>query len=194
MGHPRYDPHGDPIPTEALEVPRMPGTALTTLRPGQVGTIVHLEDEPRETYQHLIDVGLAPNMEILVLEVTPERIRFRGEGREHELEPIQAANVTVVPVMSPDLATLAEGHATLAESGPQEDVAVVGISSACQGRQRRRLLDLGVVPGTIIREEFRSAAGDPVAYRIRGALIALRHQQAEWIFVEPVHSEVEEVA
>ena len=54
-----------------------------------------------------------------------------------------------------------------------------------QGRQRRRLLDLGVVVGTTIRAEFRSATGDPVAYRIRGALIALRKQQAEWILVEP---------
>jgi DtxR family Mn-dependent transcriptional regulator len=194
MGHPRYDPHGDPIPTQALEVPPMAGTVLTALTPGQAGTIVHLEDEPRETYQHLIDIGLSPNMEILVLEVGPERIRFRGEGREHELEPIQAANVTVVPVAFPDAATLAEGHETLAELRADQDAAVIGISSACQGRQRRRLLDLGVVPGTIIREEFRSASGDPVAYRIRGALIALRRQQAEWIFVEPVHDDVEEVA
>ncbi len=194
MGHPRYDPHGDPIPTEALELPPMAGKALTALVPGQAGTIVHLEDEPRETYQHLIDAGLAPNMEILVLEVGPERIRFRGEGREHVLEPIQAANITVVPVAHPDTATLTEGHATLAELHPGQAVAVVGISSACQGRQRRRLLDLGVVPGTVIREEFRSAAGDPVAYRIRGALIALRRQQAEWIFVEPVEGDVRRIA
>ena len=194
MGHPRYDPHGDPIPTEALEVPPMAGSALTELSPGQAGTIVHLEDEPRETYQHLIDAGLAPNMEILVLEAGPERIRFLGEGREHVLEPIQAANITVVPVAVPDTAIVAEGHTTLAEATSDQPVVVVGIASVCQGRQRRRLLDLGVVPGTIIQEEFRSAAGDPIAYRIRGALIALRRLQAEWIFVESVEGVVEEVA
>jgi Fe2+ transport system protein FeoA len=41
-----------------------------------------------------------------------------------------------------------------------------------------------VVPGTEVRAELRSAAGDPVAYRIRGALVALRRDQAEWIRIE----------
>jgi ferrous iron transport protein A len=41
-----------------------------------------------------------------------------------------------------------------------------------------------VVPGTRITVERRSAADDPTAYRIRGALIALRQQQAAWIEVE----------
>jgi DtxR family Mn-dependent transcriptional regulator len=63
---------------------------------------------------------------------------------------------------------------------------VVRLSSNCRGAQRRRLLDLGVVPGTEIEAELPSASGDPVAYRIRGALIALRRQQAEWIEVAPV--------
>jgi len=40
------------------------------------------------------------------------------------------------------------------------------------------------VPGTRVRAEFKSPAGDPVAYRVRGALIALRSQQADMICVE----------
>jgi len=185
MGHPRYDPHGDPIPTEGLELPPSSGVALTALSPGQAGRIVHLEDEPSETYQHLVDRGLAPSMEILVEETSPERIRFRGEGRSHELEPIVAANITVVPLAMADSAAVETGQDTLAGISPGQLVTVLGISSVCQGRQRRRLLDLGVVPGTVIQAEFRSAGGDPVAYRIRGAVIALRRQQAEWVFVEP---------
>ncbi len=183
MGHPRYDPHGDPIPTEGLELPPRAGVALTALEPGQAGRIIHLEDEPEETYKHLVDQGLGPNMDILVQDVGPEQITFVGEGREHQLEPIEAANVTVVPRAAEP--TLVEGHRTLAEFGPGHSVVVVGITSACQGQQRRRLLDLGVVPGTVIEPEFRSAAGDPVAYRIRGAIIALRREQAEWVFVAP---------
>jgi Fe2+ transport system protein FeoA len=30
------------------------------------------------------------------------------------------------------------------------------------------------------------AGGDPVAYRIRGALVALRREQAEWVRIEKV--------
>ncbi len=71
---------------------------------------------------------------------------------------------------------------------------MIGLSPACQGSQRRRLLDLGVVRGTEIESALSSAAGDPIAYRIRGALIALRREQAEWIRVEPLAGGRAEVA
>jgi len=67
---------------------------------------------------------------------------------------------------------------------------VVRLSAACQGPQRRRLLDLGVVPGTLISAEFSSPGGDPIAYMIRGALIALRRTQAELIQVDLGTAEV----
>ncbi len=60
---------------------------------------------------------------------------------------------------------------------------VIGISKQCRGAERRRFLDLGILPGTQIRAEMRSPSGDPVAYRIRGALIALRAEQAQYIWV-----------
>jgi Fe2+ transport system protein FeoA len=40
------------------------------------------------------------------------------------------------------------------------------------------------VRGTRIEAVLRSAAGDPVAYRVRGALIALRRGQARWIRID----------
>lgn len=40
-----------------------------------------------------------------------------------------------------------------------------------------------MVPGTVVRAELASASGDPVAYRIRGALIALRAAQARGVLV-----------
>lgn len=195
MGHPRYDPHGDPIPTEGLKMPPAAGMALTSLKPGRTARIVHLEDEPPETYRRLIELGLAPGMELQVIEANPSVIRFRGEGRELELEPIAAANVTVMPLESVDQETLVGGFTTLASLAPGDQAEVRGIASGCQGSQRRRLLDLGVVPGTSITAEFSSAGGDPTAYRIRGALIALRRQQAEWIYVSSSsHDAGQEVA
>jgi Fe2+ transport system protein FeoA len=43
------------------------------------------------------------------------------------------------------------------------------------------LLDLGILPGTIIEKEFTNPNGDPSAYRIRDALIALREEQSNLI-------------
>jgi Fe2+ transport system protein FeoA len=70
---------------------------------------------------------------------------------------------------------------TLAEVRPGASARVVRIAAHCQGPARRRLLDLGIVPGAQIESEYASPGGDPVAYRVRGALIALRRTQAELI-------------
>jgi|TARA_B100000315_G_C14277128_1_gene451349 DtxR family Mn-dependent transcriptional regulator len=69
----------------------------------------------------------------------------------------------------------------LGESG-----SVVSLSTDCRGQERRRLMDLGILPGTVISAEMRSPSGDPTAYRIREALIALRHEQADMISITRV--------
>jgi ferrous iron transport protein A len=51
------------------------------------------------------------------------------------------------------------------------------------GELRRRLLDLGLVPGTDIERILASPGGDPVCYRVRGAMIALRSHDANQVVV-----------
>ena len=48
----------------------------------------------------------------------------------------------------------------------------------------RRLADLGLIRGTRVTCMARSPAGDPCAYLIRGALIALRNTDARGILLE----------
>lgn len=52
-----------------------------------------------------------------------------------------------------------------------------------EGVSRRRLLDLGLVPGTRVEVVRRSPLGDPVAYNIRGAIIALREEESRRVLV-----------
>lgn len=49
---------------------------------------------------------------------------------------------------------------------------------------RRRLLDIGLIPGTKVTCQGHSPAGDPAAYLIRGAVIALRAKDAACIGLE----------
>ncbi|MFA9398931.1 MAG: ferrous iron transport protein A [Clostridiaceae bacterium] len=49
---------------------------------------------------------------------------------------------------------------------------------------RRRLLDLGLINGTIIEVLRKSPAGDPIAYEIRGTVIAFRKNESCKILVE----------
>lgn len=182
MGHPVYDPHGDPIPTAEGELPPRKGVALTSLEAGQVGTIVHLEDEPRQVFEKLVAADLAPLMRVELIEASPDAVRFKADGEVRELAPVAATNITVHPL--PTERAGVGPYEKLSSLSPGESAVVVQIAHACQGPQRRRLLDLGVVPGTVITAELQGALSDPIAYRIRSALIALRRQQADLIYVE----------
>mgnify|MGYP000939218407 CR=1 FL=1 len=51
------------------------------------------------------------------------------------------------------------------------------------GTIRRRMLDLGVICGTEIEPLYKSPSGNPAAYLIRGAVIALRSDVSEKIMV-----------
>lgn len=70
---------------------------------------------------------------------------------------------------------------TLAQASGTE-FRVVGLTA--EGSERLRLLDLGFVPGTPIQRLRTGPLGDPVAYLVRGAVIALRLEQAASIEVE----------
>lgn len=60
---------------------------------------------------------------------------------------------------------------------------VVGLKAT--GLTRQRLLDLGLVPGTRVRVVRESPNGDPVAFQVRGALIALRREVGRAVLVKP---------
>lgn len=52
------------------------------------------------------------------------------------------------------------------------------------GSIRRRLLDIGLVEGTTVECVGESPLGDPRAYLIRGAVIAIRTKDCKKIMVE----------
>jgi DtxR family Mn-dependent transcriptional regulator len=181
LGNPRYDPHGDPIPTAGGEVPPPRGRPLGDFAPGEWVEIVHIEDEPQAVYAKLLAERLRPGMRARLNEVSSEGVRFETYGREHELAPVVAANLSAI--LLPPTAKAEPEPEALSALQPGESARVLGISPACRGPQRRRLLDLGIVPGTVIEAELKSPAGDPIGYRVRGAVIALRREQAELIHV-----------
>ena len=191
LGHPTWDPHGDPIPDASGELPPSPGVSLAEVDPGRAVEIVHLEDEPRETYDALLADGLVLGGRLEVLGRDAGGVRVRAGGREWTLDLLASRNVSVRRLAEGERAEPASMTLDAARIG--EPVRVVAISRACQGPERRRLLDLGLVRGTEITARFASAAGDPVAYTIRGALIALRRRQASWIAVEPAANVAAEV-
>ena len=148
---------------------------------GEFARIIHIEDEPNAIYSQLVAAGLYPGMQVKMIESSKDRINFLANGEEVVLAPLFAKNVTIEPIKGET--TVTGKFKSLSTLMVGEKGIVLGISKRCRGQQRRRLMDLGVVPGTEIEAEMKSIGGDPVAYRIRGASIALRKNQADKIYL-----------
>lgn len=191
LGHPAFDPHGDPIPTREGIVPPAAGTPLTSWTPETTGRVVHLEDEPPIAFAQILAEGLRIGQVVRLIERTPERIVLTDGEHEFRLAPAVAANVFLAP--APDAAAAA-GVITLAELEDHVAADVIGLDIACQGFSRRRLMDMGFTEGTRIRPVLRTFAGDPRAYQVRGTTVAVRRDQASQVLVRPVVAQKRETA
>lgn len=60
------------------------------------------------------------------------------------------------------------------------------VNLTAEGAIRRRFLDLGLINETEVIGLSKSPSGDPIAYLIRGAVIALRSEDASKIQVEKI--------
>jgi DtxR family Mn-dependent transcriptional regulator len=186
LGDPRFDPHGDPIPTADGAFPQRPIVPLSNLEVGERAHIVHIEDEPEVVFAQLVATGLYLGMVVRVDAKSDERIVFDADGRSIVLAPLFAANISIQP-LGPTEAAPETSALTLAELEPGEVAEVDRISPACRGIERRRLMDLGIVPGTRIEFERRGLTGGLSAYRVRGTLIALREEQTSMISINRIH-------
>ncbi len=183
LGHPIYDPHGDPIPSKEGHLFQVDATRLADLEAGTKARIVHIGDEPETVAAQIEAEGLLPGMLVQVLEKSSQRIRFWANGDEHVLAPIVAASINV-RLLEEQTGELPKAGIPLNQLKPGEEARIIQLSPQLRGPERRRLMDLGMLPGTKITADLSSPMGDPVGYRVRDSLIALRAVQAACIRVE----------
>ena len=186
LGHPITDPHGDPIPDAQGALRQHFGgeLPLSVWKVGERGKITHLEDEPPVAYAQLLAGGLQVGKTIALLESTPEKMVLMDGENELVIARAIAANVFLAPIEEAK-AKLA-GSIMLYELPNRALAEVIELDERCQGFTRRRFLDLGLTPGTRIYPELENSFKEPRAYRVRGTLIALRKDQAAYIWVKPI--------
>lgn len=72
LGHPRFDPHGDPIPTKEGVMANMEDRPLSTLSANDRGTISRIADDANsKMLRYLADLSLTPGTGLRVVEVAP---------------------------------------------------------------------------------------------------------------------------
>jgi DtxR family Mn-dependent transcriptional regulator len=182
LGNPKYDPHGDPIPTKTGKVAEIKGVELPLLKVGSIARITHIEDEPEVIYKQILAENIHIGSLIKVTENNNTRIVFQSEGEEFKLAPIVASNLTVSPIEKQ--VTFEENLARLSGLKEHETAEIIGISKESRGESRRRLLDLGFVKGSKIKIDLLNPLGEPNAYLIKGTSIALRKDQASKILIK----------
>ncbi|GAB4569824.1 MAG: hypothetical protein Fur0017_15330 [Anaerolineales bacterium] len=184
LGHPTHDPHGDPIPTREGKMNRAEGMSITAWQADRPARVVHLEDEPALAFQQILAAGLRLGQDIRIIEKTPNRYVLSDGENEYRLAPAVASNIHVAAL--PESEMLRREAIPLFELEHDQRGEIVTLDEAVQGFTRRRFLDLGLTPGTVIYPELKNFFGDPRAYRVRGTLIALRKDQAAQIWVKPI--------
>ena len=184
LGHPRFDPHGDPIPTSTGEMPAKRGQPLVDYPANWEGRVVHIEDEPSHLHSRIVEAGITTDTVLRIEQRDENEMHIRLEGETFVFPNAVAAQITAVELEAGE--TFDDSIARLSSLLIGEKAEIIGMSSLCRGLERNRLLDLGVVPGTVTTAELMNPSGSPVGYRIRGACIALRKEQADHIRIRKV--------
>jgi DtxR family Mn-dependent transcriptional regulator len=184
LNSPRFDPHGDPIPTRDLNMEADMGHLLSQVTSNGNFRILHLEDEPKAPFERMIALGLGPGIIIHVELLNSGRFRAQWAGLDEILDSEQAASCRVEVCDEMDLQDLPCNNLKSIPVGQQ--VALHSISPAVRGLQRRRLLDLGFVPGSLVLKDGVAAFGGPMRFRVRGTTQALRPDLAAMIYTNAI--------
>lgn len=184
LNFPRFDPHGDPIPTRDLAMLADTGELLSQITENGDYRILHLEDEPKAPFERMVAVGFGPGIVIHVEPLNGGRYRAQWAGLDEILDSEQAASCLVEVCDEQDLHDLPFGNLKSIPVG--EAVALHSISPAVHGLQRRRLLDLGFVPGSLVLKDGVAAFHGPMRFRVRGTSQALRPDLAAMIYTKAI--------
>jgi DtxR family Mn-dependent transcriptional regulator len=85
LNFPRFDPHGDPIPSRSGALPAIEDQVLSDVALGSTGRISRVSDRDPEKLRYLSDLGLKPGIELTVSERMPFEgpVRVRVDGVDY---------------------------------------------------------------------------------------------------------------
>ncbi len=98
LGHPKFDPHGDPIPDAEGRWTFRKQAPLATLQPGDRGVVTGVDEHSATFLQYLDQIGIALGTSLELLERFPydQSVRVRmSDGRELVLSDKVTQNLFV---------------------------------------------------------------------------------------------------
>ena len=204
LGHPAVNPEGEPIPGADGKLPARFLYPLTALSAGQRGHVIRCDaGEAAQTF--LDEQGVRPGASVTVMATAEDSLLVQVGAAHISLARAVAKAIQVEPAEEKDEATPLESTTKEeSEMGPKIEAAVtqiplhklgvgqrgVVVRVGGQGPARRRMMDMGLVPGSEVKLVRVAPLGDPVEFEVKGYSLSLRKSEARDITVEVSVEEV----
>jgi DtxR family Mn-dependent transcriptional regulator len=205
LGYPAVNPNGDPVPRADGMLPARPLHPLTALSAGQTGHVVRFDvDDASRGF--LEEHGVRPGQPLTMLAVSGDSVLLRVGGAAVSLARGLADSIRVEK--KDERADRVEETPSLSESSmiekeksemqvqaetrltqiPLHDLPVgqrgIVVRVGGKGPSRRRMMDMGLVPGTEVEVVRVAPLGDPIEFTLKGYNLSLRKSEAKAIQVE----------
>ena len=97
LGHPKFDPHGDPIPNAQGKYTLRAQIPLSELKPGQEGVVIGVREDETSFLKHLNEKGLTLGKSIKVItnDDYDNTLSLQVEGHELNLSGKVARNIMI---------------------------------------------------------------------------------------------------
>ena len=104
LGRPATDPHGEPIPSEAGDVPALADTPLARLHPHESARVARVSREDGEFLRYLGSLGIYPDVTVTVESIAPfgGPVTVEVGGQRHAIGRAVAEQVFVVEIARAD--------------------------------------------------------------------------------------------
>jgi DtxR family Mn-dependent transcriptional regulator len=198
LGHPAVNPEGEPIPGSDGKLPARFLYPLTAFSAGQRGHVVRCDvSEAAQTF--LDEQGVRPGASVTVMATAEDSLLVQvGEvhislawavaeavqvepEQKGEAAPLESTTEKEESKMEPRIEATAT-QIPLHELGVGQRGVVVHVGG--KGPARRRMMDMGLVPGTEVKVVRVAPLGDPVEFELKGYSLSLRKSEARDITVE----------
>ncbi len=189
LGNPCIDPHGDVLDDNLTNVTKL--INLGYCQENEIYVVKHIEDEPAEIYEHLVNLDLAPFDKIKIIKINKEYINIiNDKGKKMNIDYLYANNVFVKKIEKNEKLQnyfdflLNNQIITLDTLKLRDPGLIIGLSFYIRGIQRQRLMELGFIKGNIVIPMYNNfITNDPRAYKIKNSIVSLRSEQASKIYV-----------
>lgn len=194
LSNPCIDPHGDILDENMINENLISFSKLITLghcQENEIYIIKHIEDEPAEIYEHLVNLDLAPFDKIKIIKINKDYISILNDkGKKIDIDYFYANNIFLSKFKKDEKIIsyfdflLNNQIITLDKLKLRNQGLIIGLSFYIRGIQRQRLMELGFIKGNIVIPMYNnSITDDPRAYKIKNSIVSLRTEQASKIYV-----------